>query len=244
MHRRSSRPAAATGSVDRIALPLLFCSGLSSLAMEVVWTRQFVPFLGPVVYSFATMLAVYLAATAAGSRVYRAFTRRSKTAGRGYHRQAAILAGSLALLPLCGRRSADSHRHRLADGRSAGGLGDRAFLRGAGFFDADAGGPLVGGRARDGRPGLRGECPGMHRGSAALRLSAAAFRRGALDPGSAGGAVFRLRLDTGPESGAAGAFRRPGSGGRGGVAAAGDSDARLRDALPGGRGAAETTRPR
>lgn len=51
---------------EAIVLPLLFTSGLASLAMEVVWTRQFIPFLGPVVYSFATMLTVYLMATAAG----------------------------------------------------------------------------------------------------------------------------------------------------------------------------------
>ena len=230
------RPAAATGSVDRIALPLLFCSGLSSLAMEVVWTRQFVPFLGPVVYSFATMLAVYLAATAAGSRVYRAFTRRSKTAGRGYHRQAAILAGSLALLPLWAADPRIPNRHRLAMGALRVAWAIAPFCGVLGFLT-----PMLvdrwSGESPEGRPGLRGECPGMHCGSAALRLSAAAFRRGAPDPGSAGGAVFRLRLDTGPESGAAGAFRRPGGGGRGGVARAGDSDARLRDALPGGRGA-------
>ncbi|MGD0579714.1 MAG: hypothetical protein ABSC08_12375, partial [Bryobacteraceae bacterium] len=38
-----------------IALPLLFTSGLASLGMEVVWTRQFIPILGPVVYAFAAM---------------------------------------------------------------------------------------------------------------------------------------------------------------------------------------------
>src|ERR1700733_1115461 len=43
-------PAEASGG--GFILPLLFFSGLSSLGMEVVWTRQFVPLLGPVVYCF------------------------------------------------------------------------------------------------------------------------------------------------------------------------------------------------
>ncbi len=74
----ASEPAArGAASTNAAILPLLFISGLSSLAMEVVWTRQFVPFLGPVVYSFACMLAVYLAATAAGSRIYREWVQRA-----------------------------------------------------------------------------------------------------------------------------------------------------------------------
>ena len=44
-------------ATDKATLPLLATTGLASLAMEVVWTRQYVPFLGPVVYSFAAMLA-------------------------------------------------------------------------------------------------------------------------------------------------------------------------------------------
>jgi len=77
-------------------LPLLFTSGLASLAMEVVWTRQFVPFLGPVVYSFAIMLAAYLAATAAGSRFYRWWVRRAPI----HRANVAVLAGCCALIPL------------------------------------------------------------------------------------------------------------------------------------------------
>jgi predicted membrane-bound spermidine synthase len=92
-----SQPATpAVASTDAAILPLLFTSGLASLAMEVVWTRQFVPFLGPVVYSFAIMLAVYLAATAAGSRIYRWRVR-----GAPIHRgSVAALAGCCALVPL------------------------------------------------------------------------------------------------------------------------------------------------
>jgi spermidine synthase len=64
---------------SRLIPAFLFTSGLVSLALEVVWTRQFVAFYGPVVYSFATILAVYLGATVAGSSAYRWWANRSKT---------------------------------------------------------------------------------------------------------------------------------------------------------------------
>ena len=54
----------------------LFATGLVSMAMEVVWVRQLTPYLGNVVYTFATILALYLVATFAGSRIYRSRTRR------------------------------------------------------------------------------------------------------------------------------------------------------------------------
>src|SRR5439155_6501855 len=56
-------------------LGLLFATGLTSMAMEVVWIRQFTPYLGTVVYAFATILAVYLAATFLGSSAYRVWSR-------------------------------------------------------------------------------------------------------------------------------------------------------------------------
>jgi spermidine synthase len=49
----------------------LFLTGAVSLALEVVWVRQFTPFLGTLVYAFATILAVYLVATLIGSKIYR-----------------------------------------------------------------------------------------------------------------------------------------------------------------------------
>jgi spermidine synthase len=98
--------AGAPGGIEpspasRTALPLLFTSGLASLGMEVVWTRQFSPMLGSVVYSFAAMLAVYLGATAAGSRACRGWIRR-QGAGSGQFAgsASAILAGGCAFLPL------------------------------------------------------------------------------------------------------------------------------------------------
>jgi spermidine synthase len=73
-------PAAAeTGSKttgDRSLLSLLFATGLTSMGMEVVWVREFTPFVGTVVYAFATILGVYLAATFFGSRIYRQWSVR------------------------------------------------------------------------------------------------------------------------------------------------------------------------
>ena len=60
---------------------LLFATGLTSMGMEVVWTRQYAIYLGNVVYSFATILGVYLAATFIGSSIYRVWSRRHKDEG-------------------------------------------------------------------------------------------------------------------------------------------------------------------
>lgn len=59
-------------------LGLLFASGLTSMGMEVVWVRQFTPYVGTVVYAFASILAIYLFATFCGSRFYRTWSARSQ----------------------------------------------------------------------------------------------------------------------------------------------------------------------
>jgi len=56
---------------SRVPLLLLFLAGLTTMGMEVIWIRLFTPYVGPVVYAFATILASYLLATFAGSRIYR-----------------------------------------------------------------------------------------------------------------------------------------------------------------------------
>ena len=122
----ASEPTAKGAACTNAAiLPLLFTSGLSSLAMEVVWTRQFVPFLGPLVYSFASMLAVYLAATSVGSRIYRGWVQRAPV----HRASVALLAGCCALLPLA---AADPRVH--TDGLLLGGL--RMALGVGGFCGA------------------------------------------------------------------------------------------------------------
>jgi spermidine synthase len=63
-------------------LLLLFTTGLVTMGMEVIWIRLFTPFIGPVVYSFALILASYLVATFLGSQAYRIWSRRNETENR------------------------------------------------------------------------------------------------------------------------------------------------------------------
>lgn len=92
-------------------LGLLFLTGLSSMALEVVWIRLLTPYLGTVVYAFAMILTVYLLATFLGSAAYR-----SGSVGAG---AVWATAGCFALLALL---AADS---RVGDQ----GLGLAAFAR-------------------------------------------------------------------------------------------------------------------
>jgi spermidine synthase len=72
---------AAGGSTERSPLiaSILFATGFISLAMEVVWTRAFTPVLRTTIYSFASLLAVYLLATWCGSLLYRRHLARGGT---------------------------------------------------------------------------------------------------------------------------------------------------------------------
>ena len=79
------------------ALWLLFATGLCSMAMEVIWIRQFAMYLGNVVYAFAVILALYLGATFAGSKVYRLWVPSHDSQQSA---PAWILLGFLGLLPL------------------------------------------------------------------------------------------------------------------------------------------------
>ncbi len=81
--RLQALPAAVQPSqASRVPLPphpdnwkflaLLFGTGCTSMGIEVVWIRQFTPYIGTVVYAFATILGLYLLFTFIGSRIYRA----------------------------------------------------------------------------------------------------------------------------------------------------------------------------
>ena len=74
-------------------LVLLFTTGFTSMGAEVVWIRLFTPYLGTVVYAFAMILGVYLAATFLGSQIYRL---RSQTGAN----QGTLVWGSLGLATL------------------------------------------------------------------------------------------------------------------------------------------------
>jgi spermidine synthase len=78
-------------------LALLFTTGLTSMGMEVVWIRQFTPYMGTAVYTFATILGLYLASTFVGSRIYR---RRSSSREPEAGRLLWVFLGLFALLPL------------------------------------------------------------------------------------------------------------------------------------------------
>ena len=90
------RTATGVHGQGKGALVLLFITGLATMGMEVIWIRLFTPYLGPLVYSFAAILASYLSATFVGSIVYRDSSR-----SRDPHSQLAwILLALLGLLPL------------------------------------------------------------------------------------------------------------------------------------------------
>lgn len=77
--REAAQPAHETApraTGEGYLLTLLFATGLTSMGMEVVWVRQFTPYIGTVVYAFASILAVYLAGTFLGSRAYRSWNSR------------------------------------------------------------------------------------------------------------------------------------------------------------------------
>jgi spermidine synthase len=76
---------------------LLFATGLISMGMEVVWIRQFTPYLGNVVYAFAVIVAIYLIATSVGSHLYRRWVRSHTPSETGY---AWMLLGLFGLFPL------------------------------------------------------------------------------------------------------------------------------------------------
>lgn len=81
------------------ALSALFMTGLTSMGMEVVWIRLLTPYLGSLVYCYASILFLYLVATVAGASLYRWLRRRGVLA-RGVPPWAWAAAGVASLLPL------------------------------------------------------------------------------------------------------------------------------------------------
>lgn len=84
-NREKSAPPQSPAQRDNASLPrqgvgeliLLFLTGLSTMGMEVIWIRLFTPYAGPLVYSFAMILASYLAATFVGAVLYRGANKKS-----------------------------------------------------------------------------------------------------------------------------------------------------------------------
>ena len=70
----------ASSDEDTLIAPILFVTGFSSMALEVIWTRAFTTVLGTYVYSFAALLFTYLWATWVGSWIYRRDIRHGRVA--------------------------------------------------------------------------------------------------------------------------------------------------------------------
>ena len=96
---RGTRKESATAPPSGV-LWFLFATGLMSLGMEVVWIRLFTPYLGTLVYAFSGILAVYLAGTFLGSRLYRVWIARRGDAPLEALGAAWACVGASALLPL------------------------------------------------------------------------------------------------------------------------------------------------
>jgi spermidine synthase len=120
----SERPTVVQNQ-DRSPLLLLFLSGLASMGMEVVWIRLFTPYIGVLVYSFATILVVYLAATFFGSAIYRRSSANAKGGGGRLWPALAILSALPAI-------AADPRLDLPQDARVI--LGIFAFSAAAGFL--------------------------------------------------------------------------------------------------------------
>jgi len=91
------KPRKLYGLPEGAGLWMLFTTGLVSMAMEMVWIRQFTIYVGNVVYAFATILAIYLLATYVGSCMYRRWVR-SHTPQKSTAVWTAL--GLLGLMPL------------------------------------------------------------------------------------------------------------------------------------------------
>jgi spermidine synthase len=79
---------------------ILFTTGFCAMAMEVAWTRAFIPVLKTEVYSFALIVFAYLAATFLGSVIYRIRLRAGTQAPLGTLMVLLGLAGILPILML------------------------------------------------------------------------------------------------------------------------------------------------
>ena len=137
----SSRPGLTPVGADRGALWLLLTTGLTSMGMEIVWIRLFTPYLGTVVYAFASVLAIYLMATAVGTWFYRG---RARTVPGLDDRNTWPVVALFALLPLlaCDPRLPLGGREG-ALGVTEGGIRHHAVLRRPWIPHALAGRPMV-----------------------------------------------------------------------------------------------------
>ena len=77
---------------------ILFSTGFSAMAMEVVWTRAFTPVLKTQVYSFALVVFTYLGATFLGSWWYRHHLKKNSPWPTARLMSLLVVAGFLPIL--------------------------------------------------------------------------------------------------------------------------------------------------
>ena len=118
----ASTPSPAAATPGAFPLWALFTTGLTSMAMEVIWVRQFTAYLGNVVYAFAVILDVYLIATLFGSRAYR-LRGRSTAVASGSNVWALLAVASLLPLLAADPRLGDERDFLLGTLRLAIGIG-------------------------------------------------------------------------------------------------------------------------
>ena len=123
--------------MNRWPLVLLFGTGLTSMGMEVVWIRQFTPYVGTMVYSFACILAVYLSSTFLGSWFYRILEPEAPSRKSTGTKMGLGMVGMVGIAAAVFRRSTDIHVDNYQ-----GGVRSCAILSAVGFLDSNAGGPM------------------------------------------------------------------------------------------------------
>ncbi len=116
---KAETPQAVVVRSADLTLGLVFLTGLVCLAMEVIWIRQFTPYIGTEVYAFAWILGCYLMGTLIGSRIYRRWLRRHTP---GEETVAWFFLGLAGLLPLLGADPRLSRFHMMGILRVALGI--------------------------------------------------------------------------------------------------------------------------
>jgi spermidine synthase len=66
-------------NIRKLVLASIMISGFTSLAYEVIWTRQLILYLNVTIYAFSGMLAVFLAGVALGSLAINSFINKTKS---------------------------------------------------------------------------------------------------------------------------------------------------------------------
>lgn len=95
---RRRMAAASPNAPSHFIYLLLFFTGFSSMAMEIIWTRAFTPILLNMIYSFSSLLAVYLFSTLAGILLYRMHLKRNRSISTGNLLAALVVFSFLPIL--------------------------------------------------------------------------------------------------------------------------------------------------